>query len=282
MDTLSALTQPTTETPLFFANGTYRLFGILHEPAAIPTGWGWVLCHPFAEEKLWTQRVYVSFARMLAAHGAWVLRFDAMGNGDSEGQFSESSVETMLSDINCALGVLERSGGGTLRTGLLGLRFGATVAALAAERHPHVRKLVLWEPIIDGAKYMQELLRVNLTTQTAVYKEIRHKREDLVRMMREGRTVNVDGYEIAYPYYEQASAVMLTETPKRFAGSCLIVQIGRDGQAIRQDLKSLQETYPSADFRQAVEEPFWKEIKRWYGTAPALFETTLAWIEEGR
>jgi hypothetical protein len=59
----------------------------------------------------------------------------------------------------------------------------------------------------------------------------------------------------------------------------LIVQMGRDGQAIRQDLKGLQETYRSADLRAAVEEPFWKEIKRWYGTAPSLFETTLAWIE---
>lgn len=278
MDTFPEVKTTAPETPMFFENGYCRLFGILHEPVAAPTGYGWVFCHPFGEEKLWAQRVYVSFARMLAARGAWVLRFDAMGNGDSEGQFSKSSVETMLADIGYAIGLLERSSEATLRVGLLGLRLGATVAALAAERYPNVSTLVLWEPIIDGAKYMQELLRINLTTQTAVYKEIRHNRETLARMMQEGGTVNVDGYEIAYPYYEQASAVKLGEVAKRFAGSCLIVQIGREGQAIRQDLKSLQETYPSADLREAVEEPFWKEIKRWYGTAPNLFQTTLAWI----
>jgi len=266
------------ETPIFFENGSYRLFGILHEPAAVPSGWGWVFCHPFAEEKLWAQRVYVSFARMLAARGAWVLRFDAMGNGDSEGQFSESSVETMLSDIGCAINMLERSSGKVLQgVGLLGLRFGATLAALAAGRYPNVRKLVLWEPIVDGGKYMQELLRVNLTTQTAIYKEIRHKREDLVRMMREGSTVNVDGYEIAYPCYEQASALKLNEGVIQFAGPCLIVQVGRAGQTIRPELKALQEAFPSVDIRAAVEEPFWKEIKQWYRTAPNLFETTLAW-----
>lgn len=280
MDTLPEIKTPLIETPMFFENGSYRLFGILHEPTAAPSGWGWVLCHPFAEEKLWAQRVYVSFARMLAARGAWVLRFDAMGNGDSEGQFSESSVETMLSDISCAIGLLEQSGGASLRVGLLGLRLGATMAALAAEQHPNVGKLVLWEPIVDGGKYMQELLRVNLTTQTAVYKEIRHNREALVRMMREGSTVNIDGYEVAYPYYEQASAVKLNEGTKRFTGPCLIVQVGRDGQTIRPELKALQEAYPSSDIRGVVEEPFWKEIKRWYGRAPNLFETTLAWIGE--
>ncbi|MEM4246871.1 MAG: thymidine phosphorylase, partial [Candidatus Woesearchaeota archaeon] len=92
-----------------------------------------------------------------------------------------------------------------------------------------------------GAKYMQELLRINLTTQSAVYKEIRYNRETLVRMMREGSTVNIDGYELAYPCYEQVSAINLKEGPKRFAGRCLIVQIGKEGQPIQPDLKALQE-----------------------------------------
>lgn len=278
MDTLPEIKTPVIETPMFFENESYRLFGILHEPAGAPSGMGWVFCHPFAEEKLWAQRVYVSFARMLAARGAWVLRFDAMGNGDSEGQFSESSAETMLSDIGCAISMLKRLSGMSLEVGLLGLRLGGTLAALAAERYPSVGKLVLWEPVVDGEKYMQELLRVNLTTQTAVYKEIRHKRADLVRLMQEGKTVNVDGYEIAYPYYEQVSAVKLNEGVKRFSGPCLIVQIGKDGQTIRPEVKALQESYPSANIREAVEEPFWKEIKRWYRTAPNLFQTTLTWM----
>jgi exosortase A-associated hydrolase 2 len=280
VDTFSAIADPAVETPMFFQNGEYRLFGILHQPVGTPSGAAWVFCHPFAEEKLWAQRVYVSFARILAARGAWVLRFDAMGNGDSEGEFSTASVDTMLSDIDSAMSLLERSSGITQGVGLLGLRFGATLAALAAERSPKIGKLVLWEPIVDGGKYMQELLRINLTTQTAVYKEIRHNREALVRLMREGSTVNIDGYELAYPCYDQASAVNLNAERKRFAGQCLIVQVGREGQALRQELAALQETYPSSEIQGAAEEPFWKEIKRWYRTAPNLFETTLAWVDK--
>lgn len=278
MDALATVKTPAVETPLFFENGDYRLFGIVHQPVGTPSGEAWVFCHPFAEEKLWAQRVYVSFARTLAAQGAWVMRFDAMGNGDSEGQFSAASVDTMLSDIDCAIRYLEGVSGISQGIGLLGLRFGATLAALAAERSPKVGTLVLWEPIVDGAKYMQEMLRINLTTQSAVYKEIRHNREALVRMMRDGATVNIDGYELAYPCYEQATAVNLKEGRKRFAGPCLIVQVGKEGQPIHPDLKVLQGTYPAADLQSAVEEPFWKEIKRWYRTAPNLFESTLAWM----
>lgn len=278
MDSLSAITTSAVETPMFFENGAYRLFGIVHQPVGPPSGAAWVFCHPFAEEKLWAQRVYVSFARMLAARGAWVLRFDAMGNGDSEGQFSTASVDTMLSDIDCAIRQMEQSSGISQGIGLLGLRFGATLAALAAERFPKIGKLVLWEPVVDGGKYMQEMLRINLTTQSAVYKEIRHNREALVRMMREGATVNIDGYELAYPCYEQAAAINLKEGSKRFAGPSLIVQVGKDGQPLHSDLKALQETYPVADLQGVVEEPFWKEIKRWYRAAPNLFEITLAWM----
>ena len=278
MDALATVKTPAVETPVFFEDGDYRLFGVVHQPVGTPSGAAWVFCHPFAEEKLWAQRVYVSFARTLAARGAWVMRFDAMGNGDSEGQFSAASVDTMLSDIDCAIRYLEGVSGISVRIGLLGLRFGATLAALAAERSPKVGTLVLWEPIVDGAKYMQEMLRINLTTQSAVYKEIRHNREALVRMMRDGATVNIDGYEFAYPCYEQATAVNLKEGRKRFAGSCLIIQIGKDGQPVHPDLKVLQGTYPAGDLQSAVEEPFWKEIKRWYRVAPNLFETTLAWM----
>lgn len=265
---------------MFFENSAYRLFGIVHQPVGPPSGAAWVFCHPFAEEKLWAQRVYVSFARMLAARGAWVLRFDSMGNGDSEGQFSTASVDTMLSDLDAAIYQVEQLSGNSQGIGLLGLRFGATMAALAAERSSKIGKLVMWEPIVDGAKYMQEMLRINLTTQSAVYKEIRHNREALVQMMREGTTVNIDGYELAYPCYEQATAVNLKEERKRFAGPSLIVQVGKEGQPLHSDLKALQETFPVAELQGVVEEPFWKEIKRWYRVAPNLFERTLAWIEK--
>jgi alpha/beta superfamily hydrolase len=91
------------EIPFFFPNNNYNLFGIIHHPMQSWGKGGFVFCHPFAEEKLWTHRVYVSFARELAQRGYYVLRFDYMGHGDSDGKFEESTIETHFSDINCAI-----------------------------------------------------------------------------------------------------------------------------------------------------------------------------------
>ena len=73
------------ETPFFFpSTGGGALFGVFHRPAAIDTTRpAFVFCHPLAEEKLWAHRVFVSYARHLAAAGYPVLRFDMTGNGDS-------------------------------------------------------------------------------------------------------------------------------------------------------------------------------------------------------
>ena len=107
---------------------------------------------------------------------------------------------------------------GARQVNLLGLRLGATIASLVAEEITDVHQLVLWSPIIDGARYMQELLRINLTTQMAIYKEVLRDREALVDAMRQGETVNVDGYEMALPMYSEVSAVKLAAFPKRHQG----------------------------------------------------------------
>ena len=72
-----------SESPFFFPRGDARLFGVLHRPSGPVSRSGFVLSHPFAEEKLWSHRVFVSFARALAGRGLAVLRFDYAGAGDS-------------------------------------------------------------------------------------------------------------------------------------------------------------------------------------------------------
>jgi alpha/beta superfamily hydrolase len=106
--------------------------------------------------------VYVNFARDLANRGYTVLRFDYMGNGDSDGNFEDSSIETNLSDIRCALQVLREKVGFSCWFGVIGLRFGATLAALVAEPEADISRLVLWEPVVNGAQYMQELFAYQL------------------------------------------------------------------------------------------------------------------------
>ena len=267
------------ETPFFFDGNGYRLFGVVHDPEVKANSRGFVFCHPFAEEKLWTHRVFVNFARSLAQKGYHVLRFDYMGHGDSEGEFSDSSVETRLADIQSAVAWLQTNRPVEAGTGLLGLRFGATLASMAAERHPNLSHLVLWEPVINGARYMKEMLRINLTTQSAVYKEVRYNTEALVTMMKNGQSVNMDGYEVRWPLYQQAIAIDLLAEPKLFQGPVLIVQTNREMDQGIGRMQPLADRYAKAHVTCAMEEPFWKEIRRYYAKAENLFDVTLSWLK---
>jgi exosortase A-associated hydrolase 2 len=267
------------ETPFFFPSGEQTLFGVLHQPVTESSRSGFVFCHPFGEEKLWAHRVYVAFARALAADGHPVLRFDYMGNGDSGGTFSQSSLRTAIADVRAATEeILRRTGPRPLS--LLGLRLGGTVASLAAEELSDLDRLVLWAPVVDGARYMQELLRINLTTQLAVYKEVRRDREALVADMRAGETVNVDGYEMSLPMYEEVSAVKLSADSKRCQAPCLVVQIDRQPGRPAAELGQLASRYSMGRLLFAQEEPFWKEIARFYDQASALSAETRKWLND--
>jgi exosortase A-associated hydrolase 2 len=266
------------EEPFFFPESTGALFGVFHAaegPIRLPV----VFCHPFGEEKLWTHRVFVTFARALARRGHPVLRFDYRGNGDSSGAFCESSVATALEDLGIAIDTIKTRTGAP-EVGLMGLRFGATLAAVTAERRPDVSRLLLWMPIVDGARYAQDLLRINVTTQLAVYREVRVDRVGLVEAMKLGQTSNVDGYEVSYAMYEGLTALSLKASSTPFAGPSLVVQLDRTAPApVQAELRALAERLPGATLAQAQEEPFWKEIERFYDTAPNLFTVTLDWLD---
>jgi exosortase A-associated hydrolase 2 len=274
------VTERLDEVPLFFGGDAGRpLFGVFHRPIetdlARPV---FVFCHPLGEEKLWTHRVLVTYARRLAAAGYPVLRFDLTGNGDSGGQFSDLSVESACADIRAAIAEARRlTGAGTVS--LLGLRFGATLAAIVAETSAEVRHLILWAPITDGDRYMQELLRINVMTQLATYKQVRQDRERLVAELEQGRTVNVDGYEMGWPLYVGVAALKLGSERHRFEGPCLILQIDKQPRPLAADLQRLAASYASATLHFAQEEPFWKEIARFYQEAPNLYDATNSWLE---
>jgi len=236
-----------------------------------------VFCHPFAEEKLWTHRVFVSYARRLAAAGFTVLRFDFLGTGDSDGAFADSNLETCRADVGAAIGEVKRLSE-SAPVNLLGLRFGASVAALVADDHPDLRSLVMWAPIVDGNRYMQDLLRINIMTQMASYREVRQDRPALVASLEQGHTVNVDGYEMSPSMYAGASTLDLAQG-RAFRGPCLIVHVD-PRSAPGDDLQRLAAAYPGSTMTTAAEDAFWKEIPRFYQGAPELFRVTDEWLAE--
>jgi len=96
-------------------------------------------------------------ATQLERAGFTAMRFDYSGTGDSGGESTAASLDDWLADIGLAAERL-RSVSGAPRLVVVGLRLGATLAALAAARGAvAARHLVLWDPVVDGGAYLREL-----------------------------------------------------------------------------------------------------------------------------
>ena len=278
------------ETPLFFKNNGYNLFGVLHEPDGkplplhpAPRTLGIVFCHPFAEEKLISHRLMVNLARALTNKGTYCLRFDFMGHGDSEGNFEDSTLETRLSDIRNAVDFFKMRTN-PAKVGLLGVRLGATLAALTNANLTGLDFLILISPIIDGKTYIENCLRSNLTTQMATHKKILKDRTALINDLMNGEKVNIDGYLLTQPLFQQTSECDLLQKPLTPPPHSLVIQISRkDANPVDSALQKIVQAFEKSG-GQAValnlrEDNFWAETKRYKARSENIESTIGNWLD---
>ncbi|HYG84929.1 MAG TPA: alpha/beta fold hydrolase [Azospirillum sp.] len=137
-------------TPVVFEG----CFGWLH-PAAGRRGV--VLCSAHGNEELSVHRTWRDLAERLAAAGLPTLRFDYRGTGDSIGSDEDpNQVRGWLDSVHAAVHHL-RAATGVEEVALVGLRLGATLAAVAAAEMGGVARLILLAPCITGRAYAHEL-----------------------------------------------------------------------------------------------------------------------------
>ncbi len=269
------------EEHFYFKNSSGKeLFGVMHFPEK-PGSKGVLICHPLFEEKLHVHRVLVDFSRLLSSSGFSVMRFDYYGDGDSQGEFEEATLETRLNDISSALNFF-REKTSVDRLALLGVRFGATLVSLSAENKGLSDALILWAPILKGNDYLLQILRMNLTQQVVVYKKVLYTREDLIKGLKEGGKINVEGYEITRDLYEQVSKVDLLAENKKFKGKTLLFQFSQNSDVIEPELEKLRILYSKnniSELLKCADLPFWGDMKYYPPSVDGLFGKTLNWIK---
>ena len=280
------------ETPLFFKNENYNLFGVLHEPEPNKHNklnepnqppMGLVFCHPFAEEKISSHRVMVNFARFLANHGIAVFRFDFMGHGDSEGNFEDATIETRLSDIGRAVKYLKDKTG-LNKIGLLGVQFGATLGALHAQNDNSIDFLILINPIIRGGPYIDLCLRSNLATQIITYQKIIKNRKQLIEALSKGEKVNVDGYLLTKELYFEMKSIDLTRQFSCNSNHILIIQISkRATNAVDKNLQRLHELYLENNCVSEISnihcDAFWVDSRIYTAETVPLYRSVFEWCQ---
>ncbi len=144
--------------PFYFGTSQQQLFGVYHsaDPKA-PRRGSVVLCHPTGHEYLRAHRAFRNLATSLAGQGFHVLRFDYFGMGDSAGDGDRTTVDQCVADVSTAIDELKDISG-TSKVSLVGLRLGATFATLVAKGRRDIDRILLWDPVLEGARYLEDAI----------------------------------------------------------------------------------------------------------------------------
>ena len=102
-------------------------------------------------------------AERLAASGFCALRFDYDGTGDSAGGNDDPGrTEAWVATVRSALRLVRQTGVDDVC--LVGMRFGATLAAQAAASDGQVDQVVLWDPCASGRSFLREQRAISTIT----------------------------------------------------------------------------------------------------------------------
>lgn len=268
------------EEPFFFEPDGVRLFAMAHRPDVARRGAAVVVCHPYGEEKQLSYPVLVGFARRLAAADFPVLRFDGRGYGDSAGDLEDATVETHVGETLAAARTAQERFG-VARVVLLGLRFGALVAAVAAERMPSLAGLVLWSPTVSGSQYVDDLIRKRLFAEMLAKRKV-SRADVLDELGRTGR-LEIEGNFLTQRVCDEASAIELPVVVRAFRNPVLVSALGPP-DAVPAAVQKLAEAYRAAGAACALEmspaQPFWERNAMYDLYVPEdLFARTLQWMD---
>lgn len=147
--------------PFLFGPRQARLYGCLHSPPeGRERGAAVLLVPPHGHEYTRSHRAFRHLAERLAQAGFHALRFDLRGCGDSAGGTADGGVGAWLEDVAVAAAELRRRARPRLSC-LLGRRLGGALAALHGAAGGGRGTAVLWDPVVAGTEYLEELERAH-------------------------------------------------------------------------------------------------------------------------
>ena len=250
------------------------LFGTYYLPQANSSKTtGVVLSYPMGQEYMWMHRSYRQLATLFTRAGFHVLRFDYYGCGDSGGNSDDGDIDQWLDDISTAIEEIKDSSGVT-KVALVGFRLGATLSVLAGERRNDVDSLVLWDPVVNGNDYLQELIKTHVEW-------MENNLPDPSQSNQNSGSLEIMGFPITGGLQSGLGEINLLNIKKQIANQIYLVESGKtktNGQ-LSDHLKSLTRTF---DYRYIPGSQKWVESA---GLDPLavpieILQSIVAWTTE--
>lgn len=172
----------------------------------------YVYCHPLFDERKCAHRFSYQLKNAFEAEGLRLERFDYRGAGEATGDFSDISLASLRADTAQQVGAEKVS--------LVGLRLGASLALdYCARDGSNVQTLVLVEPVVDGAAYVDYLRR-----RQHIKNVLTGETPDALH---EQGYENIEGYKTSRTFLEEIGRFNLLELarPRPPANNVFIVQV---------------------------------------------------------
>lgn len=245
---------------------------------------------PLFEERMWSQRVAFNFALELWKNLRQpVFMFDYFGYGESDGDTEDFSLLRFRQDLRQILTLLEKKYG-FLHFILWGIRTGCALAIESLSINSSIVSFVLWSPLLNLKDYVYSQLRSTLASQTAVFRKIHAKRDDILNELlehgkceREDYLLNhIDGYRIGKAFYQETLQWDHNNlTQKQNIPALLVDIISSKGSKNSSGLTELQKNSNEKLTYQKVEaNPFWLDGRDYSQTSEEVYRISLQWYSD--
>lgn len=250
------------EVAEFVGTGDAAIFSFTHLPADAPKA-GVVICSPVYAEFIRNYRREVLIGRKLAERGIAVQRFHYRGQGNSGGDESDTSFESMVEDATAAHDHL-RSVADARRIGFFGSRFGALIAASVASSDPR-SPVAFWDPVVEAPGYFRDIYRAR-QMQALKGGATADGSGTLADELAATGSAPVLGYTITQRLFETSQDRSLEDALGADPRQVLILQMGRDARSEKQ-MAPLIERWRAAGH--AVDEHVGARREAWWFTSGA-------------
>lgn len=238
-----------------------------------------VFVPPFAEEMNKCRHLISATMRQLSAAGYSCFLLDNYGTGDSEGDLDNAAMALWRDDLHQLLGTITAQG--YCSVSFVAIRFG-TLQLFDLLNHytlpVPVKRVVLWQPIFDMAKFWQQFVRIKVAEAMASGNKLSQKQVE--QQLQNGENIEIAGYPISPAFFHSLWTAKLNY-PQQLQHCHLCWLETSQLETIAMPVEKMRQQLTAQcqlTFHQLKDEPYWQTAE--LASANQLQALTLAYFTQ--